>query len=109
MAEWPELEELKQVLNVDPDGNDDWDATLGLILASAIEKVKADVGEWDDDVDSPTDALSRAALRMAELMAQRPTVLSTFAQGRQSRNASLSDDPAYQAHLFGSRKRFGFG
>lgn len=106
MMEWPDLEELKQVLNVD---SDDWDLTLEPILLSAIRKVKQDVGLWDEYEDLPDDALNRAALRMAELMAQRPTVLNTFAQGRQSGAGKLSDDPTYQAHLFGHRKRFGFG
>ncbi len=98
MMEWPDLEELKQVLNVDPDGSD-WDITLEPILASAIRKVQHDVGVWDLYEDLPDDALNRAALRMAELMAQRPGV----------DGGELGADPAYRAHLFGHRKRFGLG
>jgi hypothetical protein len=100
MMEWPDLEELKQVLNLNtPDGyNQDWDVTLEPILASAIRKVKGDVGLWDEYEDLPDDALSRAALRMAELMALRPD------------SASEADkDPVYRMHLFGHRKRFGIG
>jgi hypothetical protein len=104
MMEWPDLEELKQVLNVDPDGTD-WDVTLEPILLSAIRKVKHDVGQWDEYEDLPDDALNRAALRMAELMAQRPDARAD----RQEAMTLLSQDPAYQAHLFGHRKRFGFG
>lgn len=98
MADWPEATELKQVLNVDPDGTD-WDDTLEPILASAIAKVKGDVGLWDEYEDEPDDSLSRAALRMAELMAQRPN----------KTDGELGADPAYRAHLFGHRKRFSVG
>ena len=97
MMEWPDLEELKQVLNLGED-NTDWDLTLEPILASAIRKVEHDVGIWDLYEDLPDDALSRAALRMAELMALRPE------------SASEADkDPVYRFHMFGHRKRFGIG
>ena len=100
MMEWPDLEELKQVLNlVTPDGdNTDWDLTLEPILASAIRKVQHDVGVWDVYEDLPDDALSRAALRMGELMALRPESA-----------AEADKDPVYRMHLFGHRKRFGIG
>lgn len=100
MMEWPDLEELKQVLNVQgADGeNMDWDTILEPVLASAIRKVKHDVGQWDEYEDLPDDALSRAALRMAELMALRPD------------SASGADkDPVYRMHMFGHHKRFGVG
>jgi len=60
--EWPDLEELKQVLNLGED-NTDWDLTLEPILASAIRKVEHDVGVWDLYEDLPDDA--RAAPRCA--------------------------------------------
>ena len=93
MAAWPALAELKQVLDVD---STDWDTTLTRVLASAINKVKSDVGEWDDDVDEPTDALSQAALRMAELMAQRPEAA-----------AETVNDITYRRLLSGKRRKFG--
>ena len=95
MAEWPAVEELKQVLDVT---SDDWDATLDALLAAAIIKVKKDVGRWNDTVDEPDDSLNRAALRMAELMALKPEVAS----------AVRVRDMAYQAYLFGHRRSFGF-
>jgi hypothetical protein len=95
MADWPALAELKQVLDVE---STDWDATLTRVLASAIRKVKSDVGSWDDDVDEPDENLAQAALRMAELMSQRP-----------ESQASWSLDPAYHHLLFGHRRVFGVG
>lgn len=99
MMEWPDLEELKQVLDVT---SDDWDgddgSRLTAVLESAIEHVKADVGLWDEYEDLPDVPLNRAALRMAELMALNPAAATDNAQ-----------DPVYQAHLFGHRKRFAIG
>lgn len=97
MAAWPELDELKQVLNVD---SDDWDTRLEVVLNAAIGKVKRDVGGWDEDTDEPDEALSQAAVRMAELMSERPT-------GPTQR--SLGQDPAYRSLLSGHRRRFGIG
>jgi hypothetical protein len=93
MASWPELAELKLIENVD---STDFDVTLARALASAITKVKGDVGLWDDDVDEPDDSLAHAALRMAELIADRPTA-----------TAENSKDPTYQRLLSGHRRRFG--
>lgn len=105
MAEWPDAAELKQVLNVE---SGDWDTTLDRVLAAAIRRVKSDVGQWDDDVDAPTDSMAQAALRMAELMAERPQVVAGL--GAQSHAAaSLSKDPAYLALLVGQRRSFGIG
>jgi hypothetical protein len=100
MAAWPELDELKQVLDVtsdDWDGDDDYELTrLARLLASAIERVKLDVGKWDEDEDAPDDALAQAALRMAELLALRPQ----FAE-------EAIKDPTYSRLLFGHRRTFG--
>jgi hypothetical protein len=100
MADWPSLEELKQVLDVD---SDDWDggddeSRLEGIRLSAISRVKGDVGDWDDEADTPDAPLSRAALRMAELMALRPEAA-----------AEAIGDPTYWRHLYGHRHRFGIG
>lgn len=100
MAAWPELDELKQVLNVDShdwDGDQD-DTRLTAVLAAAIAKVKRDIGTWDEYEDEPTDSQGRAALRMAELMALRP---------ESAENAGK--DPVYRLHLQGSRKKFAVG
>ena len=97
MANWPVLEELAQIVNVENVA--DWETTLDGVLASAIAKVKHDVGNWDDATDEPDESLARAAMRMAELMSERPSGAVNA--------ASLGRDPAYQAHLYGHRRVFG--
>jgi hypothetical protein len=97
MADWPDTAELAQVLNVE--NVTDWETTLDRVQAAAISKVKSDVGNWDEDVDEPDESLSQAALRMAELISERPG----------QRTAVLGKDPAYQALLFGHRRSFGIG
>lgn len=104
MAAWPELDEVKQLLDIT---SDDWDGEeddygdgstrLSRLLEAAIAKVKADVGNWDDDTDVPTARLSQAALRMAELMALKPDLA-----------AGTVHDPTYERLLSGHRRRFGF-
>lgn len=98
MAAWPDLEELKQVLDVtSSDWDGDYDGTrLTRLLEAAIAKVKADVGNWDEYEDEPDDALAQAALRMAELMALKPEVA-----------ASATGDPTYGRLLYGHRRAFG--
>ena len=94
MAEWPDTDELAQVLNVDNVA--DWQTTLDRVMAAAINRVKSDVGTWDEDVDEPDDSLAAAALRMAELMAQRPEAAE-----------ATVNDPTYLRYLAGKRRRFG--
>ena len=96
MADWPDTAELAQVLNVD--NTTDWATTLDRVLAAAIAKVKSDVGSWDEDVDEPTDNMSQAALRMAELMAERPSL-----------PVQNIKDATYLRLLTGQRRRFGIG
>lgn len=107
MADWPTLEELKQVLDVtddnwDGDSEEDAPSRLEAVRLSAIERVKADVGVWAED-DEPDVPLARAALRMAELMALRPESSAQFAA-----QVGMTD-PAYQHHMFGHHKRFPIG
>lgn len=96
MAEWPTIEQLQRVLNFDPEYEDPAADTLASLLEAAIERVKLDVGNWDEYTDVPDDALSMAALRMAELMALRPEVA-----------ADAAKDPTYHRYLFGHRRTFG--
>lgn len=96
MADWPDADELRRVLNVNPEVDDELAATLDRVLASAISHVKADVGTWDEATDEPTDGQSAAALRMAELLALRP-----------ENAAAVGEDPTYRRHLFGTKRRFG--
>lgn len=95
MADWPDTEELAQVLNVA--NVDDWDTTLDRVLASAIAQVKEDVGNWDEDEDDPDDKLAQAALRLAELLSQRPDATIE----------SLTADASYRLLLKGRRQVFG--
>lgn len=97
MANWPDLEELKQVLDVtstDWDGEEDG-SRLTRLLAAAITRVQSEVGSWDE-YDEPDEMLSQAALRMAELLALRPESA-----------ASASADPTYRRLLYGHRRTFG--
>ena len=95
--DWPDLDELKQVLDVT---SDDWDGSsddtrLTSALAAAIARVKADVGSWDDGTDVPDAMLQKAALRMAVLIATTP------ANGPETQN-----DESYARGLYGHRRRF---
>jgi len=95
MADWPEQDELAQVLNVE--NVEDWETTLDRVLASAIAQVKLDVGNWDEDDDEPSDSQAQAALRLAELLSARAGVDAS----------ALTSDPTYQRLLVGSRRAFG--
>lgn len=94
MALWPDATELAKVLDVT--NEEDWITTLSRVMASAIARVKADVGDWDEATDEPDDALAQAALRMAELLSLRPDSA-----------AQASGDPTYQRLLYGHRRSFG--
>jgi hypothetical protein len=102
VADWPDAEEVKQVLDVT---SDDWDTTLDRIRSAAIDKVKRDVGKWDELVDEPDDALAQAALRMAELISERPGGVPTSGPVW----AGLASDPTYATLLSGHRRSFGIG
>lgn len=103
MADWPDTEELKQVLNVGDaeNANTDWDPILDRVMAAAIQWVKSTVGDWDELVDEPDESLAQAALRMGELMAERETNPgATVVMGE--------NDPTIARLLTGHRRRFGF-
>ena len=51
-------------------------------MAAAIDYVKLKSGSWIEGTDSPDDMLGQAALRMAEMMAQRPTATPAELQAR---------------------------
>jgi len=93
LGEWPTVEELKQVLDIT---SDDWEVTVERVLESAIARVKADVGAWDDILDEPDYNLAQAALRMGELLALRPEAA-----------VGAASDPTYQRLIYGHRRRFG--
>ncbi len=95
MADWPDTVELKQVLDVDIE-TDNWTLTLDRVRAAAIWHAKALVGDWDDAVDEPDDALAQMALRVAEIVSERPTVTT----------GELARDVVVQLLLMGHRRRF---
>jgi S-adenosylmethionine hydrolase len=101
MAEWPEREELARILDVVlPNDYAESDPLVGMldrVLASAITRVKLDVGDWDEYEDVPDENLAQAALRMAELMALRPELASAVGMA----------DPTYRRLMFGHRRAFG--
>lgn len=93
---WPDVDEVVLLLNI---GDDQWiEDHLQHALDSAIDHVKADVGDWDEDDDEPTESLRQAALRaVACLRVNAPD----------DAWRTLSKDHIYQALLFGNRHRFG--
>ena len=102
MAAWPDLDELKQYLNVP---SDEWDGTAGAThftrtLSAAITRIKLEVAgtaeAYDDLYEEPTEAHAQAALRMAELIAMRPDV-----------SPSVRQDPTLRRLLYGQRRVFG--
>ena len=104
LVDWPELDELKQMLDTGP--TEDWDGAetsgtgttrLSRLLAAAIAIVKDDVGDWDEDGDWPDENLAQAALQMAVLMAQKPGLNA----------AQLRKDPTYATLMVGKHRTFG--
>ena len=93
MAAWPELAEVKAVLDVT---QDDFDDTIQRALDAAIANVKATVGIWDDLVDVPNENQAQAALRMAELLFLRP----------EAQPGVLLRDPTFERLMFGQHRRF---
>lgn len=98
MADWPDTELLRKVLDID---DDTWDDHLDGVVAAAILRVQMDVGNWVEYEDIPDDSLSKAALRMAELMATRPNATETELD-------ELGQDKTYMAYMKGHRRVFGF-
>ena len=101
MSVWPELDELKQLLDITSDewdGEDEYGDTtrLSRLLEAAIAYVKTRIGDWDEDVDLPTANQAQAALRVAELLAQRPEA-----------TPQTVHDRTVERLLTGSRRRWG--
>jgi hypothetical protein len=105
--EWPQLDELKQVLDVT---SEDWDGDadetrLTRLVAAAIDRIKIEIAgttaAYDDRYTEPLGMHSQAALRMAELLATRP------AEERQLVGSRPSHDPTIRRLLYGQRRRFG--
>ncbi len=112
MSDWPMLDELKQVLDVDPE-SDAWDGDydetrLTRLLEAAIEAVKDEIGNWDETYDFPTTRQAQAALRMAELLALKPEVAAAVS-GSGIVPSAVASDPVYRKLMTGSHRTFGIG
>ena len=95
MVDWPDADELAQVLDISD--TTAWQTTIEGTLNAAIATVKANVGDWDEMTDAPTDNMSRAALRLAVLISQQPSAPVP----------ALIKDPTYQMLLTGQRRKWG--
>lgn len=96
MAEWPDVEEVVRLLDL---GDDEWiEDHLQHALDAAIEGVKEDVGNWDEDEDEPDERLRQAALRACQ-------VLRVNAPDDGWR--SLREDRIYVSLIHGHRRTFG--
>ena len=93
MAQWPDAEELKQVLDIT---SSDWDDNIDRVLAAAQRQVLEDIGKAYDYEYEPDDKVAAAALRMGELMGLRPDAAPGI----------LRDDPTYLRLLKGRRRVF---
>lgn len=90
---WPTVDDLKQ--RVDVEGTEAWNTDLESAMQAGIDRVKGDVGAWDEDVDEPDDSLYQASLRAAEMLRSNETA------------PLLEKDPQYLGLLRGHRREFG--
>lgn len=96
MATWPDVEEVVRLLDI---GDEPWiEEHLQHALDAAIEGVKQDVGQWDEDVDEPDERLRQASLRAVQ-------VLRVNAPDDGWR--SLREDRIYLSLIHGHRRTFG--
>jgi hypothetical protein len=90
-GDWPTIEELKLIVNVD---SNDFDETIRRQLDVAIGLVKQQVGAWDDVMDIPDDALAGAALRAAFLLSLKESP------------AAIVTDTVFSTYMHGHHRRF---
>ena len=111
MASWPELSELKQVLNVNTDTRDD---LLAVALAAAIDQVKIDCAGTPEAFDDTseglevTDSLMQAALLLAVMVTKAPDAPYGIAAVFDTGGLKVAaEHPTYQLLLTGSHHAFG--
>jgi hypothetical protein len=92
-GDWPTISEFRAIVNVDPDSHE-FDVTLARQLDVGIALVKQQVGQWDDVLDVPDDALSGAALRAAYLLSLKESP------------AAIVNDMVFATYMHGHRRRF---
>lgn len=96
MADWPGVEEVIHLLDI---GDQEWiEEHLQHALDGAIERVKLDVGDWEEYEDVPTENLRQAALRAVAVM--RVNAPDDGWRGLQS-------DHIYRSLIYGHRRKFG--
>lgn len=93
-VDWPDVSELKAVLDVE---GEDWNVHLDGLMTAAIDKVKQDVGSWDESTDTPDAPLRNAALRAAIVL-----------QTNNGNPTAIDTDGVYAGHMKGHRRTFGF-
>lgn len=93
-GEWPTVDELKKSVDMP---NDDFDPQLDRILEAAIEQTKLEVGDWDEVVDEPDQALALYALQLAQRMAAAPSQAPRV----------IARDVDLERLMKGHRRRFG--
>jgi hypothetical protein len=100
MATWPTAEELETVLNLEGWETDDirHTVTVPRALATAIDYVKLQTGNWVEGTDSPSDGQANAALQVARLLLLNPGA-----------DLTQLEDPTIRRSMFGHRRRFGIG
>lgn len=100
-GDWPEVDDLKRRLNVlDVSIHD---TEMAVILAAAINQIKLEVGNWDELVDSPNEAMAEAALQRAFEMGSADEVGIT-----RDRFGTVHIPKSNQL-LLGQRRRFPIG
>jgi hypothetical protein len=90
---WPTVEELRLIVNIDPNSNA-FDETLQRQIDAGVAIVKAVVGVWDELFDFPDDQLAGAALRAAYLLSIREAP------------AAIVADSVFATYMLGHRRRF---
>jgi hypothetical protein len=92
---WPEVSDLKLRLNV-PETDTQFDLQFESIVAAGIAAVKGLVGDWDESLDDPDEALTQAALEWAVALATT---------GEPPANAPITS--RVEQAMYGHRHRFG--
>jgi hypothetical protein len=91
---WPTAADLKKRLDIP---SSDWDGHMERLVEGSVAWVKAQVGDWDEETDTPDAALAQAAL-------ERAVELATNGEQEEPRAVSKA-----RALLYGHRRRFGIG
>ncbi len=105
MATWPDLATLKATLGATTTARD---TVLGLALDAAVEQVRLDVGETEDDpIVVPSASLAQAALILAVMVSKAPEAPFGIAAVFDTGGLQVAaQHPTYRRLLVGSRRSF---